>query len=87
VLLNLYKIKKLQGGDMMFKTYPKDERHETGGRTVRVYDKSGWIGTFKSITKASKALNLDRVVIGRVLDSDKEYKGYKFKSVTTSPRA
>lgn len=58
-----------------------------GGRTVRVYDKSGWIGTFKSLTKAAKALNLNRIIIGRVLNTDNEYKGYKFKSVETRPRS
>lgn len=54
------------------------------GYPVDVYNNDGYVATFASITKASKYLNLDRVVIGRVIDTENFYKGFLFRSVSTS---
>ncbi len=57
------------------------------GYMVDVFDINGFVATFASITKASKYLNLDRVVIGRVIDKEVLLKGFYFRSVSTSQKA
>jgi hypothetical protein len=57
------------------------------GYGVDVFDDNGYVATFASISKASKYLNLDRVVIGRVVDKDVLLKGFLFRSVSTSRKA
>lgn len=57
------------------------------GYAVDVYDCNGYVATFASITKASKYLNLDRIIIGRIIDTNNKLKGFSFRSVSTSPRA
>lgn len=60
---------------------------DRAGYSVDVFDSSGYVATFGSITKASKYLNLDRIVVGRVIDKEVLLKGFYFRSVSTSRKA
>ena len=51
---------------------------DRGGVHVDVYDDSGYVATFKSISKCGKMLKLDRKIISAVKNTDKYYNGYKF---------
>jgi len=51
---------------------------DRSGVCVDVYDDSGYIATFKSISKCAKCLFLDRKIVSAIKNTDSFHKGYKF---------
>ena len=72
--------------NLEWSTYKENQIHaelngltgDRGGVEVDVYDDSGYVATFKSISKCASMLNLDRKIISAVKNTDNYYKGYKF---------
>ena len=72
--------------NLEWSTYKENQNHaeknnltgNRGGLAIDVYDDSGYVATFKSISKCANMLKLDRKIISAVKNTDNYYKGYKF---------
>lgn len=73
--------------NLEWSTYKENQMHaeengfigDRGGVAICVFDDSGYIGEFKSFSKCSKIMNLDRKIISAVCDTNKYYNGFKFQ--------
>lgn len=73
--------------NLEWSTYKENQIHaedndlvgNRAGVPVLVFDESGLIGEFKSFSKCSSAMNIDRKIISAICDKDQFIKGYRFQ--------